>query len=182
MSYGGSESESSWSGRSSADGSLSMIASRNDDSVAVAPTGKPVDQCLVDVLEHGVAAGHVAVERCVADRHLRLVPGRDHHAAELVGDAHQDRSTNPRLKILLRDAGRGAGEERIEGLEERLERRLDRDHIEPAAEVARQRLGISNRALRRIAGRHGQRLDGAGSERIDREWLRVQSRSHRMIR
>ena len=42
---------------------------------------EPEDVRLVDVLEQREAAGHVAVERRVADRELRLVAGRDERAS-----------------------------------------------------------------------------------------------------
>ena len=67
-SYGGSESESFWSGRSSADGGFSItvrgITSRPDALVEVVT--ERVDERLRDVLDDREAAGHVAVERGVA--------------------------------------------------------------------------------------------------------------------
>ena len=46
---------------------------------------------LEHVLQEREPAGHVAVERGVADRELRLVPGRDDEPAELVRERHQQR-------------------------------------------------------------------------------------------
>ena len=66
---------------------------------------------LVEILDRIEAAVHVAIERRVADRHFRLVAGRHHHQAELVGDRHQDRAAGARLQILFGDVARHAGED-----------------------------------------------------------------------
>ncbi len=60
------------------------------------------------VLEHIVAAGHVAVDRGVAHRHLALVPRGQHHVAELVGQGHQRDGAQARLDVLLGQVGRAA--------------------------------------------------------------------------
>src|SRR3546814_12937503 len=52
--------------------------------VPIAPVGEGENRRLVDVLQHVVAAAHVAVERRISDRHLRLVAGAEHHRTELV--------------------------------------------------------------------------------------------------
>ena len=76
----------------------------------VAPARQRVDLHLVEVLDRVEAAIHVAIERGVADRHLALVAGGDHHRTELVRDRHQDRATRAALQVFLGDAFLGAFE------------------------------------------------------------------------
>ena len=92
---------------------------------------------LEHVLDQREAAGEVAVQRRVADRQLRLVPGRDHEPAELVRERHQQRAADPRLEVLLGEVGLAAGERRREHVGERLDDGLDRQ----LAEVDAERLG-----------------------------------------
>ncbi len=60
-----------------------------------------VDERLRHVLDDREAAGEVAVEGGVADRHLRLVAGGEHEPAELVGERHQQVAADARLQVLL---------------------------------------------------------------------------------
>jgi hypothetical protein len=80
--------------------------------VGVAPAGKREDGGFVDILQHRIAAAHIAVERGVADRHLGFVAGGQQHMAELVGQRHQDQPARARLDILLGDIGARARESR----------------------------------------------------------------------
>src|SRR5207248_11013986 len=66
----------------------------------VAPAAEPVHHRLGDVLDDGEPAREVAVERGVADRHLRLVAGGEHQPAELVGQRHQEVAPDARLDVL----------------------------------------------------------------------------------
>ena len=120
VSYGGSVSWSVWLGRSSAVGAFVSDDSgmtrpaRSEPAfghVFVAPSRERVDLGLVHVFQHRVAAAHVAVERGVADRHLRLVAGRDEQLAELVRERHQQHAADARLQILFRRR-RAAGRRR----------------------------------------------------------------------
>ena len=80
--------------------------------VRVAPARQAIDLGLVDILEHGKPAAHVAIQRGVADRHLRLVAGRQQHRSELVRERHQKQSANPRLEVLFGDVPRPPFENR----------------------------------------------------------------------
>ena len=71
---------------------------------------EPVDQRLGHVLDHREAAGAVAVERRVADRHLGLVAGRQHEPAELVRQRHQQVAADAGLEVLLGEVGLAACE------------------------------------------------------------------------
>ena len=112
---------------------------------------------LVEILDRIEAAVHVAVERRVADRHFRLVAGRHHHQAELVGDRHQDGAARARLEIFLGDVAVGAGEQRLQRGLEAFDRRGDRHDVVLDAERLRDRGGILERVLRGVAIRqhHG---------------------------
>ena len=66
---------------------------------------QPVDGGLVHVLDDGEAAGRVAVERGVPDRHLALVPGGQHQPAELVRQRHQQHPPDAALQVLLGQVG-----------------------------------------------------------------------------
>ena len=125
---------------------------------------------LVDVLQDRIAAAHVAVERGVAHRHLRLVAGGEHHVAELVADRHQDDAAHPRLDVLL-------GLVRIAALR-RARRACHPSRPPPArsppprsgrragARIPRRRRG---RTVRRVARRHGDAEDAVRAQRIDRD-------------
>ena len=63
------------------------------------------DVRLVDVLEEREAAGHVAVERRVADGELALVPRREREPAELVRERHHEKAADAGLDVLLGHPG-----------------------------------------------------------------------------
>jgi hypothetical protein len=67
---------------------------------------EPVDQQFAAILDGREAAGHIAVQRRVADRHLALVAGGQQHAPGLVRDAHQQHAAAARLDVLLRGVRR----------------------------------------------------------------------------
>ena len=75
---------------------------RDHGALAVQPARHAVDHRLVHVAEEGQAAAHVAVERAVADRQLRLVAGREHHRAGAVRPGHEDVAPDARLHVLVR--------------------------------------------------------------------------------
>ena len=72
--------------------------------VGVAPARQREDRRLVGVLEHRIAARHVAVERGIADAHLALVAGGQQHLAARVAERHQRDHAQPRLDVLGGDA------------------------------------------------------------------------------
>ena len=126
----------------------------------VAPAGELVDQRLGDVLDHGEAAGHVAVERRVADRVLALVAGGQDDVAVLVRQRHEQVAADARLDVLLGHAGGGA-------LERVGERAVvgghhvgDGDHLVADAEVLRELLGVRQRVVRGVRRRHRDALHG----------------------
>ena len=132
---------------------------------------------LVDILQDRIAAAHVAVERGVADRHFRLVAGRKHHMAELVGNRHQRKAARPRLDILFRLVGLAAVELRRQHRLESGHRRTDIDPVEPDPEQFRCSRRIFEALLRGVGRRHHDRPDlvwaqgvdgdGRGERRID---------------
>ena len=152
-SYGGSVSWSVWLAASSADGARTMVDSRDGAlprAERVAVLAEPVDQGLGNVLEHGEAARHVAVERGVADRRLALVAGGEHQPAELVGERHQQVAADAGLDVLLGDARR---------------RRI---------EVGGQLLEVASRTPTRSVSRRSAR-PGARRSRARRSWCRCSS-------
>ena len=70
-------------------------------------------------------AGHVAVQRAVADRQLRLVAGRQQQRAALVRQRHQQVAADARLDVLLGDVARRAGERRAQRVVHRAHRRFE---------------------------------------------------------
>ena len=109
---------------------------------------------------------HVAVQRRVADGHLRLVPGRDDEPAELVRQRHQQRPADAGLEVLLGQVRLAAGERAGERLPESADDPLDRDLAEVDAEVDAHLAGVVARALRRVARRHRHRVHAVGAERV----------------
>ena len=132
----------------------------------VPPPDQLVHLALVDVLQHGEAAGHVAVERGVADRHLGLVAGRDHEPAELVRQRHHDVAADARLEVLLGHVRLAP----LEGLAQQLvvgrHRLVDADLAEVHPEVLRDRARVGPRALARVRRRHRDARHALGAERV----------------
>src|SRR3546814_2520391 len=108
---------------------------------------------LVQVLDRGVTAAHVAVDRRVPDRVLALVAGSQHQPAELVAQRHQQRAAGARLQVLLGGVGLAALERAGQRIEEALERLLDRQRQQPYAQrvalLLRQVVGQPCRVARR---------------------------------
>src|SRR5438552_933620 len=82
---------------------LPAVRDRRGVALPVAPPRELVDERLRYVLDRGEAAGHVAVQRGVADGELALVAGREHERAELVGHRHEQVAADARLEVLLGD-------------------------------------------------------------------------------
>src|SRR3546814_7810069 len=108
------------------DWSSSVFSSDLTDGIA------PARQCehlgLVQVLDRRVSATHVAIDRCVTDRVLALVAGRQQQAAELVGHRHQQCATGARLQVFLGRVHRLAFERVGKRVEETLERQKSEEH------------------------------------------------------
>ena len=130
---------------------------------------EPEDVRLEDVLDQREAAGHVAVERRVPDRELRLVARREHEPAELVRERHQEHAANPRLQVLLGEIGLAAGEDLRERRLERVVDRVDRQLEEVRAERLRERARVMPRRLGRVTRRHRHAVHALRAERLDRE-------------
>ena len=148
----------------------------NDDAVrtqgafrlpAIAQMRQPVNLRLVEVLDRVEAAIHVAIERGVADRHLRLVAGGHHHHAEFVGDRHEQRATCARLQVFFRDVARPAFEQRLERCFHTVDSGEDRHHLVFDAKRLCGGCSVIQRLLRREAVRQHHALHALGTERID---------------
>ena len=70
---------------------------------AISQIGQFVDHRFRHVGNYGEAAGHVAVERAVADGHLGFVAGAEHQRAEFIGQGHEQIAADARLDIFLGD-------------------------------------------------------------------------------
>src|SRR3954451_22901522 len=111
-------------------------------SALVQVAREPEHVGLEDVLDQRQAARDVAVERRVADGELRLVPGRDHEPAELVGERHEQRAADPRLQVLLRQVRLAAAELGTTPFGEGVDNGLDRQLAEVTAEALREPLRV----------------------------------------
>ena len=86
---------------------------------------------------------------------LALVSGREHQTLLRVGDRHQQRATDPRLDILLREPIVVLGAKEIaEEIAVALVNGIDVDEPRLDAEVARKRLGVRNAVVRRKGPGH----------------------------
>src|SRR6266540_3649893 len=139
---------------------------RDHHAQLVAPARQPVDEGLRHVADDREAARHVPVQGGVANRQLRLVAGGEHQVAELVRQAHQQRTARPRLDVLLGHARLGAGEELFEGGQEPLDRVVDRQREQLDAEVVGQLAGVAEAVGRGVLGRHGHASDPLAAERV----------------
>ena len=70
---------------------------------------------------HRQPAVHVSVQRAIAHRQLGLVAGRQQQRPKLVGQPHQQRSTNTRLNVFFRDIGFAPREGARQGIEDYVE-------------------------------------------------------------
>ena len=132
-----------------------------------ADVDQPVDQQLRAVLDHREAAGAVAVERRVADRHLGLVAGRQDQPAELVGHRHQQVAADAGLEVLLGDVLLAIAEDGGEHAVIELHRLGDRQLVARDAEVLGQHARVALGARGRIGRGHDHRGDLLGAERVD---------------
>ena len=134
---------------------------------AVPPRGQRVDVGLVLILQHRIAAAHVAVERGVAHRHLGLVAGRQQHRTELVGDGHQQEAAHARLDVLLGDVALAAGEQRLQHALDRVDRSGDWNRLEPDAEPGGRQLGVNLALVAGEARRQAHGHHAVAAERVD---------------
>ena len=86
--------------------------------MGIAPASHSKDLSLGQILDHRKAAGHIAIQRAIARRHLRLVARGQHNAAKLVAQRHQQGATNAGLNVFFGGVQRQASElARQRGLE-----------------------------------------------------------------
>ena len=137
--------------------------------VGVPPCGDLVDERLRDVFDGCEPAGHVAVERGIADGVLALVAGGEHDRSELVGECHEQVAADACLQVLFGDALFGAGEQVLERAAVRVERVADRQDVDPNAEASCALHGVLEAFRRRVLRRHRQQTDGLGPERVGGE-------------
>ena len=94
----------------------------------IAVARQAIHEQLAAVLDRRKTAGHVAIERGIADRHLALVAGREQHAPCLVRQGHEQQHAAARLDVLLGGVRRPAGKFVLERRQRRLEHSFDREH------------------------------------------------------
>ena len=92
---------------------------RDDFASRLSSRASSINHRLRHVADDGEAAGHVAVERAIADSQFALVSSRRNRVAELVRERHQHHGAETRLDVLfgcvLRQAGENFLELRLEG-------------------------------------------------------------------
>ena len=135
-----------------------MRGSRDPLAVAIELRGQLVDQRLRDVRDERVPAGHVAVERAVADGDLGLVARREHEVPEPVRERHQDRAADAGLQVLLGQRGSALAEGRAaasSGTRRRPGRSGSTSKRIPSR--SRQRLGVAEASFRGVGARHRDR-------------------------
>ena len=150
-------------------GSLVQAGLGNDFLFTIDGARQLVDHRLRHVGNDGEASGHVAVERAVAGRQLRFVPGTQQQRAEFIRKRHEDVAANPGLDVLFGDVARQIAKDRLQRAEIRLEKRRDRYHMELNAQVRRQGLGIAETLLGRIRSRHGDAQNVFRAQRVRRQ-------------
>ena len=122
---------------------------------------------LQHVLDDGVATHRVAVDGEVADGHLALVAGGEHHPAELVRQRHQRGATDAALQVLLGEVGRAAVERRGEHVEVRSESRLDGHRAVVDAEALGEVGGVGSAVVAGVAAGHADAVHVLGAEGVD---------------
>ena len=140
--------------------------------VPVAPFAQAEHGQLVGVLEHRITARHVAIDGRITDAHLALVAGGKQHVTELVRQRHQGHTADARLDILLGDVDVAVGKTVLQHRVETLDRRIDRDGVEPGAEHLGTAFRIVEAFLASEARGHHHAPDPVGAERIDRDGRR----------
>ena len=123
------------------------------------PARELVNHRFRHVADDGEAAGHVAVNRAIADREFALVSGGEEDVAELVRERHQDHSAQARLHVFFRRVLGQTGEDFLELRLESGEGVRDRDLQTSDAEIARESERIVDAAARGIGARHGDADD-----------------------
>jgi len=126
-----------------------------------------VHRQLEHVLDDGIAAHRIAVQREVANGHLALVSGGENHPTVLVRQSHHDGATDTALQVFFGEVGRLAGERFGKHVEVRGKRRFDCDRLHVDAEVGSELCCIGLRALARISRRHRHTVYVLGTQRVD---------------
>ena len=116
--------------------------------IGIPPAARLEHPRLVHVLDRVIAAIHIAINRAIPHRDLRLVACRQQHLAKLVRQRHQHHPAQPALDVLLRHARFRPRKQLRQRLAHRALRAGDRHRIQPAAQ--------SPRHLPRILQRHGR--------------------------
>ena len=138
---------------------------RDDFAATIDIAGELVNHGLGHIGEQGESAGHVAVNGAVTDGHFALVAGRDDHAVEFVRDSHERDPAQAGLQILLGDVRIFLGEYIGHLFLHRFEPSADRHGVAFDAEVAGEREGIVDAALRGVGSGHGHPEDVFFAER-----------------
>ena len=102
--------------------------------VAVAPFADRKNGHLVGVFQRVIAAGHIAIDRGIADAHLALVASGQQHRAKFVAERHQGHAADPRLHVLFGDVVFGIGKAARQHLVKGHYRRIDRNGVITAAD------------------------------------------------
>ena len=135
----------------------------------VAPMAQLEHGRLVDVLQHGIPAVHVAVDGGVADGHFRLVAGGQQHMAELVGQRHQQQAPRAGLNVFFRDVAVAAFEQGGQHGVEGVHGGLDRHAFQPGAHEGRRFGGVLQAVGGGIGRGHHHRQHTVRPQGVDRD-------------
>ena len=135
----------------------------------VAPTAQVEHRRLIGVLQHRIAARHIAIDGGIADRHLALVAGGQQHVAELVAERHQRHAPDARLDILFGQVALPLGKYIAQHRVERADRRFDGDAVITHAQQPRAGDGIVQALLAGEARGHHHAPYPVRPQRIDRD-------------
>ena len=135
--------------------------------IGIAPACQRKHRRLGQVLDHRKTTCHVAIQRAIAGRHLRLVAGRQHDSAKFIRQGHQQGAPDTSLYVLFgRVLGQPlelAGQRQFEGFKLRHDRNLVVAHTESLRHLTR----IDPTDIRRVGRRHHDRANPIFSQRVD---------------
>src|SRR5258705_182446 len=129
--------------------------------------GKPVNHELGHVGDDGEPAGHVAIQRAIADGDFRFVAGAEDHGAEFIRKSHQIVATDARLDVFFGCVRGTIAKHRFERLDVGVEYGTDGDGKQFDAEIVGQALCVGLAAFRGVGAGHGDAEDVFLAERVN---------------